>query len=76
MVLVVIQRMSQVIHCLQNQLNLLAMETTSDYAGLMTATDALQGQVQNLQNTHTRSDSHSHTHTHTFTHTHNAAPVL
>ncbi|XP_067092536.1 kinesin-like protein KIF11 [Osmerus mordax] len=43
--------MSQVIHCLQNQLNLLAMETTSDYAGLMTATDALQGPVQTLQNT-------------------------
>uniref|UniRef100_A0A8C7U4F9 Kinesin family member 11 n=1 Tax=Oncorhynchus mykiss TaxID=8022 RepID=A0A8C7U4F9_ONCMY len=34
--------MTQVIQCLQNQLNLLAMETQNNYAGLMNASDALQ----------------------------------
>uniref|UniRef100_A0A673ZSI4 Kinesin-like protein n=1 Tax=Salmo trutta TaxID=8032 RepID=A0A673ZSI4_SALTR len=34
--------MTQVIQCLQNQLNLLSMETQNNYAGLMNASDALQ----------------------------------
>uniref|UniRef100_A0A8C7MK28 Kinesin family member 11 n=1 Tax=Oncorhynchus kisutch TaxID=8019 RepID=A0A8C7MK28_ONCKI len=34
--------MTQVIQCLQNQLNLLAMETQNNYAGMMSASDALQ----------------------------------
>uniref|UniRef100_A0A674EYV8 Kinesin-like protein n=1 Tax=Salmo trutta TaxID=8032 RepID=A0A674EYV8_SALTR len=37
--------MTQVIQCLQNQLNLLAMETQNNYAGLMSASDALQNQT-------------------------------
>lgn len=43
--------MTQVIQCLQNQLNLLAMETQNNYAGLMSASDALQVPVQSLQQT-------------------------
>uniref|UniRef100_A0A8C7MJS6 Kinesin-like protein n=1 Tax=Oncorhynchus kisutch TaxID=8019 RepID=A0A8C7MJS6_ONCKI len=41
--------MTQVIQCLQNQLNLLAMETQNNYAGMMSASDALQVPVQSLQ---------------------------
>ncbi|KAM6956574.1 kinesin-like protein KIF11 [Aplochiton taeniatus] len=41
--------MSQVIQCLQNQLSLLAMETRSDYAGLLSASDTLQGPLNALQ---------------------------
>uniref|UniRef100_A0A673ZT42 Kinesin family member 11 n=1 Tax=Salmo trutta TaxID=8032 RepID=A0A673ZT42_SALTR len=40
-----------VIQCLQNQLNLLSMETQNNYAGLMNASDALQVPVQSLQQT-------------------------
>uniref|UniRef100_A0A8C8H468 Kinesin-like protein n=1 Tax=Oncorhynchus tshawytscha TaxID=74940 RepID=A0A8C8H468_ONCTS len=43
--------MTQVIQCLQNQLNLLAMETQNNYAGMMSASDALQVPVQSLQQT-------------------------
>uniref|UniRef100_A0A8C7N6R6 Kinesin-like protein n=1 Tax=Oncorhynchus kisutch TaxID=8019 RepID=A0A8C7N6R6_ONCKI len=43
--------MTQVIQCLQNQLNLLAMETQNNYAGLMNASDALQVPIQSLQQT-------------------------
>uniref|UniRef100_A0A4W5P3X9 Kinesin-like protein n=1 Tax=Hucho hucho TaxID=62062 RepID=A0A4W5P3X9_9TELE len=43
--------MTQVIRCLQNQLNLLAMETQNNYAGLISASDALQVPVQSLQQT-------------------------
>uniref|UniRef100_A0A4W5PPC1 Kinesin family member 11 n=1 Tax=Hucho hucho TaxID=62062 RepID=A0A4W5PPC1_9TELE len=43
--------MTQVIQCLQNQLNLLAMETQNNYTGLMNASDALQVPVQSLQQT-------------------------
>uniref|UniRef100_A0A8C8HEP6 Kinesin-like protein n=1 Tax=Oncorhynchus tshawytscha TaxID=74940 RepID=A0A8C8HEP6_ONCTS len=35
----IVQGMTQVIQCLQNQLNLLAMETQNNYAGLMNASD-------------------------------------
>uniref|UniRef100_A0A8C7TYJ1 Kinesin-like protein n=1 Tax=Oncorhynchus mykiss TaxID=8022 RepID=A0A8C7TYJ1_ONCMY len=45
----IVQGMTQVIQCLQNQLNLLAMETQNNYAGLMNASDALQVPVQSLQ---------------------------
>lgn len=47
----IVQGMTQVIQCLQNQLNLLAMETQNNYAGLMNASDALQVPVQSLQQT-------------------------
>nr|XP_046188450.1 kinesin-like protein KIF11 isoform X3 [Oncorhynchus gorbuscha] len=46
-----VKGMTQVIQCLQNQLNLLAMETQNNYAGLMSASDALQVPVQSLQQT-------------------------
>uniref|UniRef100_A0A673ZRB3 Kinesin-like protein n=1 Tax=Salmo trutta TaxID=8032 RepID=A0A673ZRB3_SALTR len=45
----IVQGMTQVIQCLQNQLNLLSMETQNNYAGLMNASDALQVPVQSLQ---------------------------
>uniref|UniRef100_A0A8C7KR33 Kinesin-like protein n=1 Tax=Oncorhynchus kisutch TaxID=8019 RepID=A0A8C7KR33_ONCKI len=38
----VVQGMTQVIQCLQNQLNLLAMETQNNYAGLMNASDRVE----------------------------------
>uniref|UniRef100_A0A8C8HDU9 Kinesin-like protein n=1 Tax=Oncorhynchus tshawytscha TaxID=74940 RepID=A0A8C8HDU9_ONCTS len=47
----IVQGMTQVIQCLQNQLNLLAMETQNNYAGLMNASDALQVPIQSLQQT-------------------------
>ncbi|KAJ8013907.1 hypothetical protein DPEC_G00034700 [Dallia pectoralis] len=43
--------MNQVIQCLQNQLNLLVIENSKSYAGLMSASDSLSGPVQSLQNT-------------------------
>lgn len=43
--------MSQVIQCLQNQLNLLAMNTGSGYAGLMTTANALKDRTHTLENT-------------------------
>lgn len=41
--------MSQVIQCLQNQLSLLALDTRSDYAGLLAASDTLQEPLDALQ---------------------------
>ncbi|XP_023686703.1 kinesin-like protein KIF11 [Paramormyrops kingsleyae] len=41
--------MSQVISCLQNQLNLLTMETQNDFEGLLRQSDAVQVPVGNLQ---------------------------
>uniref|UniRef100_A0A8C8H9D7 Kinesin-like protein n=1 Tax=Oncorhynchus tshawytscha TaxID=74940 RepID=A0A8C8H9D7_ONCTS len=38
----IVQGMTQVIQCLQNQLNLLAMETQNNYAGLMNASDRVE----------------------------------
>ncbi|KAG7463098.1 hypothetical protein MATL_G00191830 [Megalops atlanticus] len=41
--------MSQVISCLQNRLNLLGVETQTEFDGLLSLSDALQGGVNSLQ---------------------------
>lgn len=46
----VLQRVAQLLRCVQDQMNLLALDTQSDFNGLQEASDAQEAPVETLKN--------------------------
>lgn len=47
----VLQRVEHLLRCVQDQMNLMAMETQSDFKGLQEASDAGEAPMETLKNT-------------------------